>query len=152
MTIEAIRANEGAFKVLFEEMTRAHIEALQANWQEESNKVTQDNAISQAGLWTNADTNALQLEVAKLQDCICRMCLLRGHEASYCPFNAQMNRTCAQTPEAHALWKRWRIARAQFVKNRSAAQAIMASAQASKSRADSQAQVSSAAASAFGGL
>ena len=148
--ISAIANDDGAFKILFEEMTRAHLEALCNNWHVEAQTVSQDPAISGANLWTAADVNTLQAEVAKLGQLECRMCFLRGHEASYCPFNAQMNRVCASSPEAHALWKRWRIARSQYVKNLAAKEAIVAASQASKSRADSTAAVSSAAASAFG--
>ena len=110
-TMGQITQNKDAFELLFKEMTRAHLTALAANWYAEAQAVAGDGSITNADLWCNADTNALQTEVEKLRLLTCRMCLLGGHEASYCPFNAQMNRVCAAAPETPALWKRWRIAR-----------------------------------------
>ena len=149
-SISQLHASDDAFELLFKEMNNAHLKALAANWKAEAQAVAGDVSITDAELWSSDDTDALQAQVEKLVTLTCRMCLLQGHEASYCPFNAQMNRVCAAAPETHALWKRWRIARSQHVKNVAAKEAMLAASRASKSRADSMASVSSAAAAAFG--
>ena len=148
-TMGQVITNEDAFAILFNEMTRSHLVTLISNWKAEAVAVSDDPTIAGAQLWTAQDTTDLQTQVAKLVEITCRMCLLKGHEASYCPFNAQMNRLCASDPASHALWKRWRIARAQHVKNRAAAEAMAAASRASKSRADSMSAITSAAASTF---
>ena len=140
---------EANFSDFFETFSQCHQDAVLNSWLAEANKVATDEAIAHAKLWTNSDTNGLLVVVRKLADYRCRICLLFGHEASYCPFNAQMNRACATAVDLHTLWKKWRIARQQYVKNCAAREQVMASSAASKTRADITASTYSAAAAAF---
>ena len=140
---------EQNFKDFFRLLMKLHQEAVTAAWANEASKVASDPQVSDTGLWTNADSNRLLPLVKGLADYECRLCFLAGHEASYCPFNAQMNRVSATSLENHALWKRWRIARAQFVKNVAATEAVRANCIASKTRAATAASVSAASAQVF---
>ena len=108
-----------------------------------------DDAISDAALWTADDANKLVQVVKSLERMQCRLCLLRGHEASYCPFNAQMNRATTSNPDLHLVWKKWRIARGQYVKNQATFATMTAACKASKSRADTAASVFQAASQSF---
>ena len=54
-----------------------------------------------------------------LRDLTCRFCGLCGHEASYCPINAQMARKCASNKILHDYWATWRAARKSYIVLRS---------------------------------
>ena len=142
--------DDAGFAALFATINVAHLRAVQTAWAKEAANVATDAEIRAASLWTDQDTTAMSNYVSDLADLNCGFCCLDGHEASYCPFNAQMNRICASRGVAvHALWKRWRIARSQFVQNKQARVMLSARSAASKARADAASAASTAAASAF---
>ena len=114
---------------IFEEYEKLKFNCLVKSFAKEANAVSSAAAID---FFVDEHRDAvigLTDELAKMH---CRMCCSKGHEPSYCPFNAQMARAAGKTPHHHAAWVRFRRGRETLIAANRVFEAAKASAAAKK--------------------